>query len=260
MVSGEKITYWSANFILPNSLSLYSFIKEKKLINPIKLNIIGNGSSNGIDINRFNENNLNKKRIYNIKKKINYNKENYYLLAIGRLVKDKGIIELVNVFIKLNKNNKRLKLLLLGPFESVRKDETLPLEIKNQIKNNPNITQIDWVDDVEYYLNFSNLFIHCSHREGFPNVVLQSGLMNCPVLCSDIPGNIDIISNKKNGLCFEVNNETDLEKKILYIINNKKNINKYVKKLRIEIIKNYSRGVFHQNLLNFYNKKLKFSI
>ena len=54
----EKLTYWAANHVWPNSFSLLSFIKENKFTSSIKLKVINQGSSNGIDLNRFNKQNL----------------------------------------------------------------------------------------------------------------------------------------------------------------------------------------------------------
>jgi len=97
----EKITYAAATQVWPNSNSLLKFISAKKLVNPAKLGIIGKGSTNGINVNRFSKAALDEKICTEIKGLVGYSAENKYLLCIGRLVVDKSIVELVNVFKQL---------------------------------------------------------------------------------------------------------------------------------------------------------------
>ncbi|MEI9957964.1 MAG: hypothetical protein WDM90_17055 [Ferruginibacter sp.] len=98
------MTYAAANHVWPNSTSLYNYIAGNKFTSVKKLNIIGKGSTNGIDINRFNKNVLQQNQIDEVKQSIGYSQEFIYLLCIGRIVLDKGIAELVNVFVSLQKN------------------------------------------------------------------------------------------------------------------------------------------------------------
>jgi glycosyltransferase involved in cell wall biosynthesis len=49
-------------------------------------------------------------------------------------------------------------------------------------------------------MHIAGLLVHASYREGFPNVVLQAGAMECPVVCSRIEGNIDIVDEDVNGI------------------------------------------------------------
>src|SRR4029078_5708576 len=116
------------------------------------------------------------------------------ILCVGRMVKDKGIEELVSVFLQLQKNYS-LQLILVGPFEAHL--DPLSSETLDDIINNPAITHITWSDSIEYYMAIADIFVRPSHREGFPNVILQAGAMHLPVICSDIPGNADIIQDGK---------------------------------------------------------------
>lgn len=250
----EKLTYWASNYVLPNSNSLKKYIIDEKLCKESKVKIIGYGSSNGIDLNRYTKANLDIKKLENIKTSIKFDQNSDYLLFVGRLVFDKGIIELIKAFDLIRLNNKNVKLILIGPFENERKEENLPLEIIIKIKNDDSIIHIPWTNDIEYYMGISKLLIHPSHREGFPNVILQAGAMECPVICSAIPGNIDIIENNKTGTLFTKGNTEELMLKINLILSDYNNVKAITYNLREKIELFFNRKFIHLELLNFYKE------
>ena len=251
----EKITYRAATNVWPNSLSLKNFIVANKLAPKNKLNIIGNGSSNGINLKRFTREKLNAEKLEKIKRSNNYDRNNIYLLFVGRLVRDKGIIELVDVFCELQKKNPFLRLILVGRYEE--KLDPLPSAIQAEISRNTAIIQIDWTDDVEYYMALSDYFVFPSYREGFPNVLLEAGAMGLPVICSKIPGNVDIISNNETGFIFESQNKTALNSTLVEALKEKENSQKMAIHLKKIITNKYDRETFWQHMLNEYKLLLK---
>lgn len=249
----ERLTYFCATAVWPNSRSMMNFIIDKKLTKTKKLAIIANGSSNGIDLEKFSRNNLNEE----IRNRINETipqSNGLKILCVGRMVKDKGIEELVAVFEKLQKIY-RLQLILVGPFEPNL--DPLSSNTQDIIKSNPAITHMSWSDSIEYYMSLADIFVHPSHREGFPNVILQAGAMKLPVICSDIPGNSDIIQHEKTGLMFEVKNEDELYARLKMAIENKEIREKIAPALFEEVIKLYDRKGVHEVILNNYNQLLQ---
>lgn len=252
----ERLTYWAADYVLPNSNSIMSFVKKHQFTKNNKLSIIGKGSSNGIDLARFSKKYLKEEILNDIQQLINYPSSNQYILAVGRVVKDKGIIELVNAFLEIKKTKPKLQLIIVGPIEEERTEESLPIAILNALKENQSIIHVNWSEEVEYYMHLADILVHASHREGFPNVPLQAGAMECPIICSRIPGNIDIVKDKKTGLYFEKGDTEDLVGKINYALEHYSEMKIYAKALRKEIEANYSREYIHQELLKFYKEKL----
>ena len=250
----EKLTYSAANYVWPNSKSLYNYIVENKFTSPAKLTIIGKGSTNGINTQRFCKEAINENSLQEIKSSINYSTQHTYLLCIGRLVADKGIVELVNVFLSLQKKYTALKLILVGDYE--QELDPLPEKLMQQIKTNTNIIHIKWTQQVEYFMHIANYFVFPSHREGFPNVLLQAGAMELPIICSRIPGNIDIVEDKKTGLIFEPANEQQIEKQVEYAINNNAEMCDMAETLMQIIQKDYQRENTWQNILSSYKSLL----
>ena len=250
----EKVTYAAATQVWPNSNSLMVFITQQKLCNPSKLTIIGKGSTNGVNTQRYNIQALDTGLMKEVMEGINYSNENKYLLCIGRLVADKGITELVNVFTQLEKDNDGLVLILVGEYEDAL--DPLPAATLQEIKINPSIIHINWTNKVEYYLHLAQLFIFPSHREGFPNVLLQAGAMQLPIICSRIPGNVDIVTDKKTGLIFDCGNQKQLLQKILYALEHPMQVHKMAQHLHVEITENYQQEKIWKNILGVYKNQL----
>lgn len=250
----EKITYAAANHVWPNSNSLLQFILERHLAAPGKLGIIAKGSTNGIDVNRFNVTALDKKIIEDTKATVSYSVQNKYLLCIGRLVADKGIVQLVNVFVNLQKTHTNLQLILVGEYETAL--DPLPSSTMREIEHNRHIIHINWTSLVEYYMHLADYFIFPSRREGFPNVLLQAGAMGLPVICSRIAGNVDIISHQQSGLIFDDANEQQMLAMIEYAMANPQQMQKMAESLQQTINQDYRRENIWQNILVAYKSSL----
>jgi glycosyltransferase involved in cell wall biosynthesis len=246
----EKLTGKAATHVWPNSFSLLDYIKKNKLVKQSKLEVIGLGSSNGVNLERYSTSVLNEPRLKAIKESIRYDESYIYFLSVGRLVHDKGIDELVGAFINIYTVNQQVRLILVGAFE----DEVDPVsdETKQILKTHPGIILAGWSDEVEYYMSFAFALVHPSHREGFPNVLMQAGAMECPVICSGIEGNIDIVEHKKTGLIFEVRVETDLKEKMEFALSDPDQAGRYAQALKKKIEDHFDQRIYHQTLKNRY--------
>ncbi len=250
----EKLTYWAAGEVWPNSNSLYRYIETHGFASVKKLRIISKGSTNGINISRFNQNVLEEKTIQQVKSSIQYESTFTYLLCIGRLVADKGIVELVHVFTVIQKQQPQLKLILVGDFESSL--DPLPGATLQAIQEHPGIIHIKWTQQVEYFMHIANLFVFPSHREGFPNVLLQAGAMQLPIVCSRIPGNIDIVTHQQTGLIFEKANEVMMQEQIEYAVAHRQQMAEMAAQLQLIVAADYRRENIWQNILATYNSLL----
>lgn len=105
-------------------------------------------------------------------------------------------------------------------------------------------------------MHLSYLLIHPSYREGFPNVLLQAGAMKCPVLCSEIPGNVDVANNRSEATWFKVKNKVDLYEKLKWALENENELKNRAENLYQKITKSFSRLEMHQAILEEYKRKL----
>lgn len=251
LVGMEKVTANAATHVWPNSNSLLKYVKENKLVKPGKLEVIGKGSSNGIDLGRFSKSTLVASEMERAKQVISYDSSLTYILSVGRIVKDKGISELANAFVALYNGNRKLRLVLIGSFEE--KLDPLDENVMNLIKTHPGIILAGWHDEVEYYMSIANLLVHASYREGFPNVVLQAGAMECPIVCSRIEGNIDIVDEGINGVIFTSKDEADLYQKLKQAIDDPVGMKQKAVLLRKKIEENFDRKFVQEQLRKKYD-------
>jgi len=249
----EKFTYKFATKIYPNSFGLKEIILKHKFTPASKLKVLGNGSSNGINTKIFNHDMFSKQEKENLKQELGILESDYVFIFVGRLVKDKGINELVNAFDKLNLTNKNIKLLLVGTYEN----DLDPLEETTQkiIENNKAIIVTGWQSDVRPYLCIANVLTFPSYREGFPNVVMQAGAMGLPSIVTNINGCNEIIIDKLNGVIIPVKNETALLKEMRLFLEGYYSISK--DKIRQNIVDKYEQEYVWQHILAEYNQLLK---
>ena len=246
----ERLTYKFATNIYPNSNGLLKIILSEKFTEPSKLKVLGNGSSNGIDLDYYTKNQFSEKDIVAKRTDLNIPLEDFVFVFVGRIVTDKGINELVAAFEQIQRIYSNTSLLLVGPFE----DDLDPVSEKTskQITTNPKIITTGYQDDVREFYALSDALVFPSYREGFPNVVLQAGAMELPSIVSDINGCNEIIFDNENGIIIPVKDENKLFEAMEKIMTNKKLYEKMKSNARAMTASRYDQKEMWQELLKEY--------
>jgi glycosyltransferase involved in cell wall biosynthesis len=171
---------------------------------------------------------------------INLNlKKSDYFLAIGRLTKQKNFIFLIKCFSKLVKDHSDIKLVIIGTGEEKEK-------INHFIKTNSleqNIIMLGYQKNVFKFLKNCRAFILSSLWEDPGFVLIEAMVSDCVILSSNCPNGPKEIIEKKNGLLFQSNSETDFIYKFKYLINLSDTEKKELRINAKKKIKNYS--IFH---------------
>lgn len=226
LIATDRITCWCATHIIPEGEG----VKKDLIVHGITrkpIAVVGNGNVNGIDLAFFDSQLYTPDFISAQRASIGLTDDDFVFIFVGRLVKDKGLNELIAAFRKIE--NPHAKLLLVGRYEPDL--DPLETETMEEIKSNPDIVEVGWQTDVRPWLALSDTFILPSYREGFPNVVLQAGAMGLPSIVTDINGSNEIIIDGENGLIIPGRDETALlqamnkvlKQKNQYIANREKN-------------------------------------
>ena len=164
-----------------------------------KQTLLLRGTCNGIDIKRFNRYGIQHEVLLDLREQLGFDDDDCVIGFTGRLVKDKGIIELVEAFSILQEKYSNIRLLLVGMLEE---RDALPKNIIESIIKNPNIITTGYISNsfIEYYYALMNIFILLSYREGFPTSVLEASAMELPVITTRVTGCIDSIIENRTGV------------------------------------------------------------
>lgn len=246
----EKFTYACANRVYPNSFGLKDIIIENNFCKSSKLKVLANGSSNGIDTSYFNSELFSANQNLNLKNELGILPDDFVFIFVGRLVRDKGINEMVLAFELLQKENAKIKLLLVGDYENDL--DPLSSATVNSINTNDSILAVGFKNDVRPYFAISDTLVFPSYREGFPNVVMQAGAMNLPCIVSDINGCNEIIIEKENGFIIPVKNDLAIFEAMKKILSNTLLTTKMKTNSRAMIVSRYEQKVVWDAILSEY--------
>jgi glycosyltransferase involved in cell wall biosynthesis len=246
----EKFTYGCATMVYPNSFGLKKIILDNNYCDSKKLKVLANGSSNGIDTAYFNPELYTEEQNLRLENELGIQTDDFVFIFVGRLVKDKGINEMVSAFELLQKENSSLKLLLVGDYEN----DLDPLNPKTveSINTNSSILAVGFKNDVRPYLAIANVLVFPSYREGFPNVVMQAGAMGLPSIVSDINGCNEIIIEQENGLIIPVKDEMAIFLAMKKMVTNSSLTSKMKDNSRQMIVSRYEQKVVWEAILSEY--------
>ena len=254
----EKITYSCAHKVYPNSKGQSNFIIDHKFTNPTKLKVLGNGSSNGIDTSFFDPKLYKDHHIKSLKEKYKIPKDDFLFIFIGRLVKDKGVNELIKSFVELSEKHTNISLLLVGKYEEHL--NPLDKETHYQIFNHKKINHVGYQNDVRAFFYMSDCLVFPSYREGFPNVPMQGGAMGLPAIVSNINGCNEIITHQQNGLIVAVKNYKAIFDAMEKMYLDKKLFESCALNARKNILEKYDRNIIwkllHKEYM-FFEEQLK---
>jgi glycosyltransferase involved in cell wall biosynthesis len=249
LIQMEKITSRLSHTVICISPSLKDYAITNNIFKESKTYVINMGSSNGIDLSKFSMKNVD---IFEKKTFLESNnlEDKFIYGFVGRLVKDKGIFELLTVFEKLYLKNKSISLLLLGSDITSSNDERKKLE---KYKSHPGIHFLGFNNNIEFYISMFDVLVLPTHREGFGNAFIQSAALGIPCIGTNIIGVKDAIENDFNGFTIPPNSIEILEEAMLKMLNNNE-LRKEFSKNGIEWAQNFDRELIWEGMDNIYKQ------
>lgn len=198
----ERLTSWLSTSIVANSPSLAQRYLDLSLNAGREVDVLGSGSSHGVDLQRFSRD----APIPELEQATaNFLGRNAGLVVgfVGRLHVDKGLLDLKEAVRLCHQEGHRIQLLLVGPDEGigdriVEDDDDLSIHLAGE------------TDDPRPYLAVMDVLCLPSHREGFPNVVLEAGAMGVPAVVSNATGAVDSVVPGVTGMVTPVRDPAQL--------------------------------------------------
>ena len=247
LILTDRITCACATHIVPEGEGvkndLINFHITKK-----PLRVLGFGNVRGINLKYYNP------KLPEVKLEATKIRKDgiFTFIFVGRIVRDKGINELVAAFTRFNAEYPDSRLILVGQFEN----ELNPINTKTMtlINNTESIICTGHVDDVRPWLAASDALVFPSYREGFPNVVIEAGAMGLPSIVTDINGSREIIIDGKNGLIIPPKDEDKIFETMEYLISNSGERKEMAKNARPLIESRFEQGFVQKCLKNYYKE------
>ena len=244
LIAMDRLTCFCATHINPEGEGVKRDLVNYNITSK-PLHIIANGNVNGIDLEYFD------KTPEVVEKACSYKKEGTFTFCfVGRMVRDKGINELVHSFLRLYQKDERVRLLLVGPFEK-ELDPVLP-EVEEHILHHPGICYMGYQNDVRPFLVASDALVFPSYREGFPNVVIQAGAMGLPAIVTDINGCNEIVLPDLNGVIIPSKDEQELYESMKYFASHPVEVERMAANARPLIASRYEQRIVWNALLDEY--------
>jgi glycosyltransferase involved in cell wall biosynthesis len=192
----EYLTCIFAKQVICISPSVGNRAIQDRILKREKIVVIGKGSSNGVDLERFFRNPDYREPSETIAEKIGIKSDDLVVGFVGRLVTRKGIIELTESWKTIRRDFPESKLLIVGPLEA---EQQPPPDTLATLENDDRVILTGYVPDVELYFYMMDLFVLPAYWEGFGNVLIQAAAMEIPIVSTQVTGCKDAVSDGFNG-------------------------------------------------------------
>ncbi|MEN6414606.1 MAG: glycosyltransferase family 4 protein [Veillonellales bacterium] len=200
----ERVTSACATRIWCISQSVKNRLLELGLADPRKIDLLGYGSVNGIDLKKF--------QLYQtmgerdaLLKKHSIPPNSFVIGFVGRLTKDKGVPEALLAFNELKQTFDNIFLVLVGSFEA---GDPLPEQTLELIHRDQRVILTGFVTTVKDYYHLFDLLWLPSHREGMGDVLLEAAASGLAVVACRTTGIIDVVDDGKTGFLVPVGDST----------------------------------------------------
>jgi glycosyltransferase involved in cell wall biosynthesis len=200
--------------------------------------VLLNGSSNGVDASRFTQTSAVKSAAENLRAQWQIAGADPVIGFVGRFVHDKGIVNLIDAFDEVLKSRPDAWLLLVGDYES---GDPVPDAYVHRIATHPRIIRTGFIRDLAPYYGVMSVLALPTYREGFPNVVLEAGAAELPVVAFRATGAVDAVQDNVTGALVEIGDSHGLASALLRYLNDEERRRCHGQAARQRVLRDFSR-------------------
>lgn len=246
LMATDWLTCACATHVIPEGQGVMDDLRQ---VTKKPMRVLGYGNVRGVDMEYWSRKNAVEEKYSQLRRA-----DKFTFLFVGRIVRDKGINELVEAFKQLRERQKNVRLLLVGRFED--KLDPVSEETREFIDSCTDIEYLGEQRGVDLLACYaaSDCFVFPSYREGFPNTVLEAGAMDLPSIVTDINGSREIIKEGENGLIVPSKNVSELLNAMGRIVENGELREQMATNARQMVGDRFEQGFVRKCLLDFYDE------
>ena len=244
----DRITCACATHIVPEGEGVKADLINYNITRK-PLQVLGYGNVRGVDMQHYSRT----PEVMTAAQPI-MRSEVFTFVFVGRVVRDKGINELVQAFARLHAHEPATRLILVGRFED-NLDPVSP-QTRQTIEQNDSIEAVGSQADVRPWLAASDALVFPSYREGFPNVVLEAGAMGLPSIVTAINGSREIVVEGKNGVIVPPRDADALYAAMMRFVQQPRQVAEMAANAREMIASRFEKSFVEQCLIDYYKEIL----
>jgi glycosyltransferase involved in cell wall biosynthesis len=199
----ERFTATFCDHLLSQSEEDVDRAVRSRLCSPQKIGYVGNG----IDVERFSPDAIYDRAL--TLAEVGFRENDFVIGSVGRLVREKGFMELFAAAEMLRPTNPNLKFVVIGPREKDQND-ALDNEYMDDLQRRGIVHFISWCDDLRPWYAAMDVFVLPSYREGIPRACMEAAAMMRAVVATDVRGCREVIRNGDTGLLVPPRNVSQL--------------------------------------------------
>jgi glycosyltransferase involved in cell wall biosynthesis len=248
--STEWLTCRLAHEVLCVSHSLRREALREKLTAPSKITVLAGGSGNGVDAaDRFHPERVGSNARGATREELGIPSTATVIGFVGRIVRDKGVIELTRAWESIREDFPEAHLLLVGPFES---QDPVPVEIETVLRGDTRVhlRGMDWNTPPLYAA--MDVVVLPTYREGFPNVPLEAAAMELPVVATEVPGCTDAVQRDVTGTLVPARDADALARAIVRYLEDPELRQTHGNRGRSRVLQEFSQPVIWEALYRKY--------
>lgn len=193
----DKVACRIATSVYAVSPSLREVAIQEGVCAPTKLSVLGSGSICGVDARRtYNPDLMDDITTRSVRTRLHIDPDAVVIGFVGRIVRDKGIEDLVAAWSGLRERYSNLHLLVVGPFEA---RDSVSRDTKDTLEADPRVHLTGHVTEMAPCYAAMDILAFPTHREGFGQVALEASAMRLPVVATEIPGCVDAVRHGMTG-------------------------------------------------------------
>lgn len=194
LIAMERLACAASTRVIAVSPSVRKVMLTKRITSPRKIAVLGSGSISGVSLDEWANS---ESARASARQSLGFSSEMKVVTFVGRLARDKGIVDLANAWRQVAEQVPNGRLLVVGALEGAHQEDlTTAME---ELRRHPSATMLGHLRDVRPIVFASDLLVLPSYREGFGNVILEAAAASVPTVATEVTGCVDAVVDGVTG-------------------------------------------------------------